>query len=85
MVDEMRRVCRPEAELLFVNHFLHANPAVSFVERMAAPLARYLGFHPTLTLEGLIAEANFAVKEQLPVNAFGYWTLLCVRSNKHSW
>jgi phosphatidylethanolamine/phosphatidyl-N-methylethanolamine N-methyltransferase len=71
--------------LFFVNHFLRASPAVPFVERMAAPLARFLGFHPTLSLEGLIAEANLEVTEQLPVNAFGYWTLLRARNNKHSW
>ncbi len=71
-------------ELLFLNRFLHANPAVSFVERMAAP-PRFLGFGPTLIPEGLIAEANLEVTEKLPVNAFSYWDLLRARNNKHSW
>jgi phosphatidylethanolamine/phosphatidyl-N-methylethanolamine N-methyltransferase len=83
LVDEMRRVCKPDGELFFVNHFLHANSAVSAMERAAAPLCRFLGFHPTLSLNGFVREASLEVVEQLPVNAFGYWTLLRARNNKH--
>lgn len=84
MVDEMRRVCKPHGELYFVNHFLHPHPAMAFIERMAAPLSRFLGFHPTLSLQGLVAEASLEVTETTPVNAFGYWTLLRARNNKQT-
>jgi len=82
VIDEMRRVCKPAGELIFVNHFLHRHPAIATLERMAAPLSRFLGFHPTLSLQGLVAEASLEVVEQVPVNAFGYWTLLRARNNK---
>lgn len=83
VIDEMRRVCRPEGELFVVNHFLHPHPAIALMERMAAPFSRFLGFQPTLSLQGLVAEASLEVTEQIPVNAFGYWTLLRARNNKH--
>ncbi len=82
LVDEMRRVCRQEGELYIVNHFLHPNPLVAGAERLAAPLSRFLGFHPNLDLEDFIAESGLEVAELRRVNAFGYWTLLRARNNK---
>lgn len=82
LVDEMRRVCKPEGELIIVNHFLHAHPVVSAGERLIAPLSRLLGFHPDFSLPGFIDDTGLEVVEQTPVNLLGYWTLLRARNNK---
>lgn len=82
LVNEMRRVCKPQGELFIVNHFLHPNPVISGMERLAAPLSRFLGFHPNLSLDDFVRQARVEVAERLPVNAFGYWTLLRARNNK---
>jgi phosphatidylethanolamine/phosphatidyl-N-methylethanolamine N-methyltransferase len=84
LVDEMRRVCKPQGELFIVNHFLHSNPVVSVMEQLAAPLSRFLGFNPNLSLHDFIRQARVEVRESLPVNAFGYWTLLRARNNKQA-
>jgi phosphatidylethanolamine/phosphatidyl-N-methylethanolamine N-methyltransferase len=83
-VDEMRRVCKPQGELFIVNHFLHPNPVVSVMEQLAAPLSRFLGFNPNLGLHDFTSQARVEVLESLPVNAFGYWTLLRARNNKQA-
>lgn len=82
LVDEMRRVCKPEGELFIVNHFQHANPIVRGMERLIAPLSHLMGFHPDFSLENFIQETRLEVTEQVPVNALGYWTLLQCRNNK---
>lgn len=82
LVDEMRRVCRPGGELFIVNHFLHGNPAVAFLERAAAPLSNLLGFHPNVCLKNLIARTRLKVEERARVNALGLWTLLRARCDK---
>ena len=82
LLDEMRRVCKPQGELFIVNHFLHPNPVVSAMERLAAPLSRFLGFHPNLSLDDFTKHARVEVLERQSVNAFGYWTLLRARNNK---
>lgn len=82
LVEEMRRVCRPQGELFIVNHFQHSNPLVAGVERLVAPLSGFLGFQPNLSLKDLVAETDLEVMEQSPVNAFGYWTLLRARNNR---
>jgi phosphatidylethanolamine/phosphatidyl-N-methylethanolamine N-methyltransferase len=84
LLDEMRRVCKPQGELFIVNHFLHPNPVMSAMERLAAPLSRFVGFHPNLSLDDFTRQAHVEVLERVPVNAFGYWTLLRARNNKQN-
>ena len=82
LVSEMRRVCRPGGELFIVNHFQHANPVVSGLERLFAPLSRLMGFHPDFSLEDFLHETGLDVTERIPVNVLGYWTLLRARNGK---
>lgn len=76
LIDEMRRVCKPDGELFIVNHFHHTNPIVGGIERLIAPLSRLFGWHPDFSMERFIAETGLEVTEQAQVNLFGYWTLL---------
>ncbi len=82
LVNEMRRVCAPDGVLYIVNHFRNANPVVGGCERLMAPFARAMGFRPDFPLEDFLRETRLDVIERVPVNAFGYWTLLCARNNK---
>lgn len=84
LVDEMRRVCKPDGQLFIVNHFQHANPVVRGMERILAPLSRLMGFRPDFSLDKFIEETKLDVVERIPVNALGYWTLLQGRNNKVS-
>lgn len=82
LVSEMRRVCKPGGELFIVNHFQHDNRLVGGVEKLFAPLSRLMGFRPDVSLEHFIATTGLAVNERVPVNLFGYWTLLRARNDK---
>ncbi|MBS3935601.1 MAG: methyltransferase domain-containing protein [Sulfuritalea sp.] len=82
LIDEMRRVCKPDGELFIVNHFESTHPFLAGAERLAAPLSRFMGFHPNLNLARLVDQARLEVVERRGVNAFGYWTFLRVRNNK---
>jgi len=84
LVNEMRRVCKPEGELFFLNHFHSTHPVVAGMERLLSPLSRILGFHPDLALDTFVLETDLEVVEKIPTNLFGYWTLLRVRNNKEA-
>ena len=43
-----------------------------------------MGFRPDFRLEEFPRETGLEVVERVPVNAFGYWTLLRARNNKTS-
>lgn len=82
LVNEMRRVCRPEGDIFVVNHFRVANPVVGTVEKLIAPLSQLLGFRPDFSLDDFIRETGLEVVDKKAVNLFGYWTLLRARNNK---
>jgi phosphatidylethanolamine/phosphatidyl-N-methylethanolamine N-methyltransferase len=81
LVNEMRRVCKPDGELYIVNHFHHPHTVVGGIERLTAPLSWLLGFHPDFCLDTFIRDTGLAVVERTPVNLFGYWTLLRARND----
>lgn len=82
LVDEMRRVCKPNGEIYIVNHFHSPNPIVGKAESLLAPLSRLVGFHPDFCLETFVRDTNLEVVDRQPVNLFGYWRLLRARNNK---
>lgn len=82
MLDEMRRVCKPDGELYLVSYFHRDRGLVGIVERLAAPLSRRFGVRADFSLEWLMRAARLELVEQRPVNLFGCWTLLRLRNNK---
>lgn len=84
LVNEMRRVCKPDGELFIVNHFQNANPLIGSAEHLAAPLSKVLGFRPDFSLDTFLAETGLNVVQRSPVNLFGYWTLLRARNDKQA-
>jgi len=82
LIDEMRRVCRPGGDLYIVNHFRHANPVVGALERMVAPFSSLMGFHPDFAMQDFVGRTGLDVAEKIPVNLFGYWTLLRSHNRK---
>lgn len=82
LVDEMRRVCKPNGEIFIVNHFHSPNPIVGSVESLLAPLSRLVGFHPDFCLETFVRDTHLEVVDKQRVNLFGYWNLLRALNNK---
>ena len=84
LVEEMRRVCRPGGELLFVNHFHSDRPIIRSVENLLMPLSQKLGFNPGFSEPEFIRDTQLKVSRSRSVNLFGYWKLLQVINNKPS-
>ncbi|MDO9598924.1 MAG: methyltransferase domain-containing protein [Azoarcus sp.] len=76
MMRELRRVCRPGGQVLVVNHFSRGAGWPHALERRLAPFAPSLGFRPLFPLDPFVAEAGMELAGTLPVNLFGYWTLV---------
>lgn len=82
LVDEMRRVCRPDGEIFIVNHFQQTTGIMSYFEKLVSPLAGFLGFDPVFNFDSFVNRTNLDVVESIPVNCLGYWTMLRARNNK---
>ncbi|MGH9161529.1 MAG: class I SAM-dependent methyltransferase [Vicinamibacteraceae bacterium] len=82
---EMRRVCRPGGRIVFLNHFLSANPILSRVERMLSPLTVHIGFRADLDLAAFLAQAELKPSSIEKVNAPRIWSLVtCVEDHERA-
>ncbi|ABA57426.1 class I SAM-dependent methyltransferase [Nitrosococcus oceani] len=82
LVDELKRVCKPDGEIFILNHFQSTNPVLAGMERLLSPLSRFLGFHPDLCLDSFVKETDLEVIDITSTNLFGYWKLVRARNNK---
>jgi phosphatidylethanolamine/phosphatidyl-N-methylethanolamine N-methyltransferase len=78
---EMRRVCRPGGRIVFLSHFLSANPVVSRVERLISPLTVHVGFKADLELGSLVSQADLTPVSIEKVNLPKIWSLVtCLKT-----
>jgi phosphatidylethanolamine/phosphatidyl-N-methylethanolamine N-methyltransferase len=82
LVDEMRRVCKPNGQLIFVNHFHSRNPVFGAFERLLAPLSKQLGFRPDFSLDRFINKTGLTATDIHPVNIFNFCTMVDAINNK---
>ena len=73
---EMRRVCRPGGQLVFLNHFLSNNQIVSRIERAVAPLALHLGFKSDFDLSAFLTQTGLRAASIEKVNIPRIWSLV---------
>jgi phosphatidylethanolamine/phosphatidyl-N-methylethanolamine N-methyltransferase len=77
---EMRRVCRPGGRIIFLSHFLSANPLVSRVERLISPFTIHIGFKADLDLPAFLAQSALEPVSIEKVNVPRIWSLVtCVK------
>ncbi len=80
MMREIRRVCRPGGDIYVVNHFSQQGHGLHWLESLAAPFAKLIGFRPLFPMRDFITLTGLPLLEIMPVNAFGYWKLLHLRN-----
>jgi phosphatidylethanolamine/phosphatidyl-N-methylethanolamine N-methyltransferase len=83
LVDEMRRVCKPNGQLIFVNHFHSRNPMLKTLESLLAPLSKQLGFRPDFSLDLFIKNTGLTNVAIYPVNIFNISSMLEVTNSSH--
>jgi phosphatidylethanolamine/phosphatidyl-N-methylethanolamine N-methyltransferase len=73
---ELRRVCRPDGRIVFLNHFLSDGPLLSKLERAIAPLTVHLGFKSDFDLPAFLAQTGLRAGSIERVNVPRIWSLL---------
>ena len=84
LVQEMRRVCKENGQIVFVNHFNSSNPLLGSLERLIAPLSKQLGFRPDFSLNRFLDDTGLVARDIYPVNIFNFCTMLEVVNTKHT-
>jgi phosphatidylethanolamine/phosphatidyl-N-methylethanolamine N-methyltransferase len=81
---EMRRVCRAEGRVFFLNHFLSRNPWVASVERNLTGITQRVGFRSNLDLSVLLDDGGLEPVSIERVNVPPIWSLvICRPASRH--
>jgi phosphatidylethanolamine/phosphatidyl-N-methylethanolamine N-methyltransferase len=82
VASEMRRVCRPGGQIIFLNHFRSSNPLLSRAERLISPLTVHIGFKADLDLPAFLAQADLQPVSIEKVNVPRIWSLVtCLKAS----
>lgn len=82
LVDEMRRVCKPDGRIILVNHFHSKNPVMGAVESLLAPLSRHIGFRPNFALDHFLDATGLEATAIRPINMFHFCTIVEANNSK---
>jgi len=76
MIEEMKRVCKPNGDIFILNHFSNSHLLPRLIETFLIPFENVIGFRPRFSMERFITEGKLHVSSVHPVNFFGFWTLI---------
>jgi phosphatidylethanolamine/phosphatidyl-N-methylethanolamine N-methyltransferase len=80
LLAEMRRLVRPNGDILLINHFAAAKGPKWWIERAMAPASRALGWHPDFAMDAIFSAAEMDQIEIESVPPFGIFTLVRLRT-----
>ena len=77
-------VCKPDGEIIIVNHFESPNLIVKAAEAMVRPFSRFASFETDFNLDEFLAKTQLDVIEMRQTNLFGFATVLRCRNSVKS-
>jgi phosphatidylethanolamine/phosphatidyl-N-methylethanolamine N-methyltransferase len=75
-LEEITRVAKPNAKIIFVNHFSSQNPVINFFEKKIAYLNKLVGFKSDFSINTILDYSKLKLLSSHKTNLFGYWKLL---------
>ncbi|RUR11997.1 class I SAM-dependent methyltransferase [Legionella sp. km772] len=75
-LEELSRVAKPQAKIIFVNHFSSENSIINFFERKLSYLNKLIGFKSDFSINSLLNYKKLKLISSHKTNLFGYWKLL---------
>ena len=81
VVAEMTRVCKPGGKIVITNHFARENGILSMIEKLSAPFANLLGWHPDFEINSVLGQSDLTVIEQKPLPPMRMMTFLVLQKD----
>lgn len=82
-LQEITRVAKPTAEIIFVNHFASEHAVVRFFEKKFALVNKLVGFKSDFSVHSILDYKQLKLLDSQKINLFGYWKLLHCKIKKN--
>ena len=82
MLAEMKRVSKPEGQIVIINHFQSENRLMARFEEWVSPLCTKIGWHSDLALDYLVQHANLQIDRKYSLNRLDLWKVVYASNNK---
>ncbi len=83
LVNEMRRVTKPDGIFIIVNHFVSSKPWIAKVENFLDPAFRKIGWRMDMNYEDFISSTNLEVFYTTKLSKIDLWRIVHANNNKH--
>ncbi len=82
MMAEVKRVSKPDGQIVIINHFQSENPLMARLEKWVSPLCTKIGWHSDLALDYLVQHANLEIVRKYSLNRIDLWKVVYASNNK---
>jgi len=79
LIEEMTRVCKPDGQVVIINHFSSPRPAIRKVVNLVDPLTRKLGWSTRLSLDDCINGAPLSLENRYKTSPWSLFTVVEAR------
>ena len=84
LLDEMIRVCKPDGQIIVINHFRSPRKIVHNVVDLVDPIARKLGWSTKLSLDDVITGEKLEVQNRYKTSPWSLFTVVEARKPNDS-
>jgi len=76
LMEEVRRVCKKNGQVVIVNHFKSRNRVVEAVEKIINPVCKRIGWRSDLCLNEFISRSGLRVEKKYMLKKLDFWHIL---------
>lgn len=76
LLAEITRVCKPEGQVVIINHFRSRRPYIRAIVDLADPVTRRLGWSTKLSLDDAIAGQSLSLKSRYKTSPWSLFTVV---------
>jgi phosphatidylethanolamine/phosphatidyl-N-methylethanolamine N-methyltransferase len=82
VLAEIKRVSKPEGQIVIINHFQSQNKMMAQLEKWVSPLCTKIGWRSDLALDYLVQHADLQIDRKYSLNKLDLWKVVYATNNK---
>lgn len=82
LMEEVRRVCRKDGQVVIVNHFKSRNRLVELAEKLINPICEKIGWRNDLCLNEFLARSGLSIKKKYMLKKLDFWHIVFATNEK---